>query len=226
MLKLLRLKMKKINLTLILITLSLCLPASASFTCPKTDETCINYLPVWKELLMKRNGIDQKYFDSHIKIIEAKEHKWNDGTSLEIKYELVLDWVKINKYDQIMTFINLTAAPYPALQIPLGKALTSDQIDRAATKQAWATSISSIPKLDKLKFSSQEEALKALKSQKDGENLKVSEINFNRPGMLPRDNGHPHLHARGNLTIDTCVKGMIDLVTGEASVHRDACRIY
>jgi hypothetical protein len=218
--------MIKPKLSFLLAAFSLTLHASPNFNCAKTDQTCLNYLKVWQELVIKRSSIDQGYFDSHIKILEAKEHKWDQGTSLEIQYELVLDWVKINKYDQIITFVNPSAPPYPALNVPLGKALDSDQISRAASKQAWATSITSIPKVDKLKFSSQAAALEALRSQPDGKNLKATEINFNRPGFLPRDNGHPHLHARGNVSVDICVKGIIDLVTGEAHVHRDACRIY
>jgi hypothetical protein len=205
--------------------LTLSLKAS-SITCPPTDQTCLKYLKVWQELLMKKSSMDQAYFDTHIKILEAKEQKWDQGVSLEIQYELVLDWVKIKRYDQIITFINPSAPPYPALNVPLGKALEADQILRADSKAAWATSIGSIPKIDKLKFSSQAEALEALRNRPDGKNLKANEVNFNRPGMLPRDNGHPHLHATGNISVDTCVKGMIDLVTGEAHVHRDACRIY
>lgn len=202
------------------------MPARADSICAKEDSTCKTYLPIWKELVKKRSSIDQGYFDAHIKVLEAKAQKWNEGVSLEVRYQLILDWVKIVNLDQIITFIAPSASPYPALKIPLGKPLDLSQISRAADGGAWATSITSIPSVDRLKFASQEAALAALRKLPDGKNLKAAEINFNRPGMIPRNNGHPHLHARGSLTKEICVKGMIDLVTGEAEVHRDACIVY
>ena len=82
-------------------------------------------------------------------------------------------------------------------------------------------------RVDALEFRTQDEALGALRAHPDGGALQAQEISFNRPGVLPRENGHPHLHARSpeSLTADRCSNGMIDLVTGEAHMTVDACRM-
>ena len=92
---------------------------------------------------------------------------------------------------------------------------------------AWGTAIAAIRRVDALKFRTQDEALAALRAHPDGGALQPQEISFNRPGLLPRENGHPHLHARSpeSLTADRCSSGMIDLVTGELHVTVDACRM-
>ena len=92
---------------------------------------------------------------------------------------------------------------------------------------AWGTAIAAIRRVDALKFRTQDEALAALRARPDGGALQPQEISFNRPGLLPRENGHPHLHARSpeSLTADRCSSGMIDLVTGELHVTVDACRM-
>lgn len=195
--------------------------------CESTDTECATYLPMWRDLVMARGGIDANYFDAHVTPLVASIHAWNDGRSLRVRYRLTVDWASFEREDAMIVFVDPEAAPYPSLGIPRGTPLEPAQIARAADAGAWGTGIATIARVDALRFRSQDEALAALRALPDGGELEAEEISFNRPGMIPRENGHPHLHARSpaNSTSGQCSRGMIDLVTGEAHVTVDACRM-
>ena len=203
------------------------LPAALLSLCASTAPECQTYLPIWRELVIARSGIDASYFDAHVAPLTASIDTWNDGRSLRVRYRLTIDWASFEREDVMIVFINPSAAPYPSLGVPLGTPLDASQIARAAGGGAWGTAIAAIQGVDALKFRTQDEALAALRAHPEGGALQPREISFNRPGMLPRENGHPHLHARSpeSLTADRCSTGMIDLVTGEAHVTVDACRM-
>jgi len=195
--------------------------------CASAEPECQTYLPIWRELVIARSGIDASYFDAHVVPLTASIDAWNDGRSLRVRYRFAIDWASFEREDVMIVFIDPSAAPYPSLGVPLGTPLDASQIARAADGGAWGTAITAIQRVDALRFRSQEEALAALRAQPDGAALQAQEISFNRPGMLPRENGHPHLHARSpeSPTSDRCSRGMIDLVTGEMQVTVDACRM-
>ncbi len=195
--------------------------------CAPTAPECQTYLPIWRELVIARSGIDASYFDAHVVPLTASIDTWNDGRSLRVRYRLTIDWAWFEREDVMIVFIDPSAAPYPSLGVPLGTSLDASQIARAAEGGAWGTPITAIQRVDALKFRTQDEALAALRAHPEGGALQAQEISFNRPGLLPRENGHPHLHASSpeSLTADRCSQGMIDLVTGEAHVTVDACRM-
>ncbi|MEQ1855704.1 MAG: hypothetical protein ABL963_04485 [Longimicrobiales bacterium] len=201
--------------------------ASLLSLCASTAPECQTYLPIWRELVIARSGIDVPYFDAHVVPLTASIDTWNDGRSLRVRYRFTIDWASFEREDVMIVFIDPSAAPYPSLGVPLGTPLDAAQIARAADGSAWGTSVSAIQRVDALGFRSQDEALAALRAHPDGGALQPQEISFNRPGMFPRENGHPHLHARSaeSLTANQCASGMIDLVTGEIHVTVDACRM-
>jgi hypothetical protein len=195
--------------------------------CAPTEPECQTYLPMWRELVIARSSVDAAYFDAHVVPLTASIDTWNDGRSLRVRYRFTVDWASFEREDVMIVFIDPNAAPYPALGVPKGTPLDASQIARAADGGAWGTAVSAIQHVDALRFRTQDEALAALRAQPDGGALEPQEISFNRPGMLPRENGHPHLHARSpeSPASDRCSSGMIDLVTGEAHVTVDACRM-
>jgi hypothetical protein len=195
--------------------------------CGSTAPECETYLPIWRELVIARSGIDASYFDAHVVPLTAAIETWNDGRSLRVRYRFTLDWASFEREDVMIVFIDPSAAPYPSLGVPLGTPLDASQIARAAEGAAWGTAVTAIRRVDALRFRTQDEALAALRAHPDGGALQAQEIAFYRPGMLPRENGHPHLHARSpeSPTADRCSTGMIDLVTGEMHVTVDACRM-
>jgi hypothetical protein len=195
--------------------------------CASTDAECATYLPVWRDMVIARSGIDAAYFDAHVVPLAASIDTWNDGRSLRVRYRLTIDWASFEREDVMIVFVDPGAAPYPSVGVPLGTPLDAAQIARAADGGAWGTAIATVARVDALRFRSQDEALAALRAQPDGAALEAQEISFNRPGMLPRENGHPHLHARSpeSPSSDRCSRGMIDLVTGEAHVTVDVCRV-
>lgn len=195
--------------------------------CASAGPECATYLPIWRDLVMARGGIDAAWFDAHVVPLAASIDTWNDGRSLRVRYRLTIDWASFEREDVMVVFVNPSAAPYPSLGVPLGTPLDASQIARAASGSAWGTAIATIARVDALRFRSQNEALAALRALPDGGTLQAEDISLNRPGMMPRENGHPHLHARSpeRPSSDRCSRGMIDLVTGEAQVTVDACRM-
>jgi hypothetical protein len=201
-------------------------PAAQLTSCASTATECQTYLPIWRELVIARSAIDGAYFDAHVVPLSAAIESWNDGRSLRVRYRLTIDWASFEREDVMIVFVDPGAAPYPSLGIALGTPLDATQIARAAEAGAWGTAVSAIRRVDALRFRTQEEALAALRAHPDGGALQVQEISFNRPGLLPRENGHPQLHARDpESAADRCSRGMIDLVTGEMHVTVDACRV-
>jgi hypothetical protein len=195
--------------------------------CASAEPECETYLPIWREMVIARSGIDATYFDAHVVPLTASIDTWNEGRSLRVRYRFTIDWASFEREDVMIVFIDPNAAPYPSLGVPRGTPLDATQIARAADGSAWGTAITAISRVDGLRFRTQDEALAALRAQPDGGALEVEEMSFNRPGMLPRENGHPHLHARSpeSPSSNRCSRGMIDLVTGEAHVIVDACRV-
>ncbi len=194
--------------------------------CASTDLECQTYLSTWRELVIARGGIDGSYFDAHVVPLTASIDTWNDGRSLRVRYRLTIDWASFEREDVMIVFVDPSAAPYPSLGVPLGTLLDAAQIARAAEGAAWGTAIAAIRRVDALRFRTQDEALAALRTHPDGGALEPQEVSLNRPGLLPRENGHPHLHARSaESPTNRCSTGMIDLVTGEMHVTVDTCRM-
>jgi len=195
--------------------------------CASTEPECQSYLAIWREVVISRSAIDGSYFDAHVVPIRAAIETWADGRSLRVRYRFTFDWVSFEREDVMIVYVDPDAAPYPSLGIPKVAALDATQIDRAAASGAWGTAIASVRRIEVLTFRTQDEALAALREHPDGRDLAPEELSFNRPGLIPRENGHPHLHARSpeNSTSGQCSRGMIDLVTGEMHVTVDACRM-
>ena len=61
------------------------------------------YLPIWKQLFMENNNIDETYFYAHIFPKETGLNKNNPlGEQFYIKYEYRVDWAKIELTDGII----------------------------------------------------------------------------------------------------------------------------
>lgn len=194
--------------------------------CPKNDAKCIKALPLWRELAMARSQLDEAWFDAHVKVLSASTRKWNSGTSLEVNYELSIDWLKMKHRDDVIVVVDRKESATYGLDLPRGVQLDKAQMAQAVEKGAYATSISVIPRVETLKFKSQDEALAALRALPDGSRLQAGQVVFYRPGVVPHENGHPHLLASGSgPAIDHCVDAMIDLVTGETHLQANACQM-
>jgi hypothetical protein len=197
--------------------------------CKAENELCERYLRVWKNLLLKRNNMSEEYFKKHITPVEAGAGPRGEGAGFVIWYKIKIDWAEIPGYNQFEVKLKPGESLYGLnfLNFPTGVYLSEDEIEVLVNKSAFHSSIGLIKPIKKLKFSSQDEALKALQKIAGTDKIKFKDLTYTVPGKRPGDDGDPYLRGFGTIDYEKneCIRGYINLVTGEGHVSETACWI-
>lgn len=90
------------TLTIQTATLACSIPVNTSKAPPISQELKEKYLPVWKELFMKKNNIDENYFTEHITVCYVFKNDWTEGESLVFDYQVKIDWAAALLTDSIL----------------------------------------------------------------------------------------------------------------------------
>jgi hypothetical protein len=218
--------MRRIILIVFLITLI--------FSCEKqvTDfcdsEECNTYFKIWKELIISRNQLSESYFNDHIFPYKTEIDSWNDGKSFRVEYKIKIDWAEANLSDQFIIWLDpSTVGLYPSKPTPRSINLSKSQINSLLDVFAFSSSIHKVAKIDHLKYTSREEAIRVLQVASGVTNLGQGEVSYENPGFNI-DSGHPILRVSAtiNRNENRCLSGKINLVTGESEVRQKPCVIY
>jgi hypothetical protein len=183
------------------------------------------YEPLWKQLFLRRNGMTEEDFAKHIKVkssdIEGRTNVW-----LAVTYDVTLDWATAVRRDELLIRLAANLPLYP--DIPHDVYLDEDQIGTMVDEALVTPPTTKAPHINKvdvhlkLKFASQDEAMKKLHEVAGSDDLSLVSVIF---PPYHANQGHPLL--QGNRTVDAnknrCLWTTVDLVTGEGQAKRRGC---
>jgi hypothetical protein len=184
------------------------------------------YLGIWKRQVLKRNGMTPSFFAKHISVTSYDiECQWVSGLSLRVEYQVTYDWAKINQHDQVIVLLYSKEEAYRHLPIKRDHLFDEGEVSYVIDKKVFFSSITPVKSIDRLGFSSYQEALKVFQRKLGGHKPENVQISLYVPGKLPRSDGDPYLLGRGVVdeARNECVFGYMNLVTAEAAIHKSVC---
>ena len=197
-----------------------------------TDELCLYYQQLWRELFIELNDLSDDYFDHHIEVYETCLKLWgnqitNEGsTRFEIYYKINVDWAIAYNFDWIQVKNNKGA---PEINIYPGTYLTKEEIKTYAC--VWKIyshfgggdfggfyNRQPLPACENLKFDSYKSAMNYLQIKANANHaLKFEYIEVNQL------TGAWMLHTLTQYDDDKCMFATLNLNTGEAIIEKMSC---
>lgn len=186
-----------------------------------TTSLCQDYQSIWQELLQEKNNFDQAFFDEHITLHSSKVNDWSRGSSFRVCYYVNVGWASAYTCDKFIFNISPDDATYPALNLPRDINLTKAEIKLVVDNNAFSSSINEINNAPALLHTTIEDALQELIDFSGVNTLCFSQL------KLHRDSGNLILEAWATYENEenSCIRGRIDLFTGEKSVTDMPCYI-
>ena len=192
------------------------------------SDTCQTYFAIWKNQFMLRNQMSTEYFNSNITPCMSRLYNWVDGISFEITFRVKIDWTEAVLTDKFAIWLSKTTLGlFPTLNAPRNTLLTEDQISSLFSLQAFSSVINSVSPVNQLKYSSLQEAMKALIKASNVDTLCPGNVFFQSPNLTSPPAGDPFIEASGvlNWNENRCITGSLDLVTGESDIFYNVCFI-
>lgn len=183
-----------------------------------TSEICTGYFNIWKKIFKEQNNISDTFFDEHIIIRSSFLHFWNHGVSYRVSYYFKMDWATVSNSDKFIVKIYSSNNSYQSL--PREVYLSEEEIRYALNQSSSLSDI--IPlSTSNLMFTSMDNALNHLIEAAKVETLCTSYI------YLDDKDGHIKLEAWAEYENEenSCIKGLIDLISGETKVVDFPCMI-
>jgi len=184
-----------------------------------TDSICIEYQSVWKELLMEQNNLTEQYFENHIELFQSRLQNWVQGISFRICYKVKINWAIAYVCDQFIIKIDKESTLFTSL--PRDTYLSKDEIKYAVSKHAFSSDIIRLSNIETLQFDSLKHAIQYL-INKANVNTMCSKRVF-----ISESTGNLLLEAWGEYVneYNSCIKGSLDLITGETYITDTNCFI-
>lgn len=175
---------------------------------------------------MERNGFDEAYFNNHIEPFETSINSWNSGESFRVRYRITIDWMSCDVSDSFI--IKIESDHYPNLNISRATYLEQNEINQVLSNYAFNSSMNVISPIEELKFRSKNDAMNELRENANNNSIKFSEYMYKYAKPFFTPNGHPYIVGSGEIDRDNneCIKGELDLYTGEWEVKERPCVIY
>jgi hypothetical protein len=186
-----------------------------------TSDICTEYLAIWKGLIKEKNNLSQDFLDTHLELCESEIHSWADGISFTVCYKFKIGWAIAYNCDQFIIKINSDNTLYPSLDLPRDIYLTKEKIKIAVDNRAFSSGITKIANVNKIKFSTMENALSDLIEFSGVNQLCLNQVTINE------DNGDLILKAFAQYENEenSCIEGTIDLITGDKNINDTPCWI-
>ena len=186
-----------------------------------SSDLCIEYFNIWKDLIKEKNNLSQDFIDTHIEYCYSEINSWADGISFRICYKFKVDWAIAYNCDQFIIKIHADNTHYPTLDLPRDTYLTKEKVKIAVDNRAFSSDIIKMSSIDKIKYTTMDNALQDLIGYSGVNQLCLNMITIND------DNGDLILEASAQYENEenSCVIGTIDLITGDKEVKDTPCWI-
>lgn len=222
-------KTKEQNQDILKVDTSHCAPSANAINCSGIlcqSDTCQTYFAIWKSQFLSKNQMSSDYFSSHVTPCQSQLYNWVDGISFEISYKVKVDWAEAVLTDRFAIWLSKTTLGlYPSLSLSRNSLLTNDQISSLFSIQAFNSSINTVSSASQLKYSSLNDAMKALIKASNVDTLCAGDVFYQNQNLLAPPHGNPCIEASGalNWNENKCITSSLDLLTGEASVFYNVC---
>lgn len=187
-----------------------------------TDQ-CNNYFEVWKDYFLDVNDMEEAYFDAHIFPYASFLESWESGESFKIRYKVKIEWLEVDVRDEFLIRIDPKENKFPQLELPKGQYLFDDQVAVVLNNFAFNSKITRIASVESLNFSSEKNALKALRDVSGEGEIEFRRYEFKDARLVFTPNGHPYMYGLVQKQDDVCACGEIDLVTGDGKPYNCEC---
>lgn len=189
-----------------------------------TDQ-CNNYFEVWKDYFLSVNNMSETYFDAHIFPYASFVESWESGESFKIRYKVKIEWLEVDVRDEFMIRIDPHETKFPQLELPLGQYLFDDQVAKVLNSFAFNSKVTRIASVESLNFSSEKNALRALRDAANDQDLEFRRYEFKDARLNFHPSGNPYMYGLVEKQDDVCACGEIDLVTGQGKPYYCGCVI-
>jgi hypothetical protein len=216
--------MRKLFFIVVLLSLAAC---SKDKELPMCDSpTCQDYLQVWKNLMMERNGMTEEWMDDHLTINGTSIVNTSSCEFYRVEYTVQIDWAEVKSMDNLCIRIDPNQTLYPALTVARGPYLTQAEVAQVIHNRAFSSSMARIAPVEKLRYPTKAKAMRALEDG-TGHSLQDEYVRLPHSTYFFPSNGHFLLYASGSLPIgdNRCVTGMMDLVSGYVTANEGPCWI-
>jgi len=203
-----------------------------------TTSECDQYLDTWKDYFLEINEMTEAYFDEHVTPTETFMRSNDNGQSFNIRYEVEIDWLTVEVRDKFQVFINPGVDKFPQLNLPKDEFLFDNSVKAILDVFAFESNVTRVASTEKLGFTSQKKALKALQDL-TGENVDFRRYEY-KDARLTYDpyidddyidtasgerGAHPYMYGVKEVGDNDCVCGEIDLVSGKGGEYNCECEI-
>ncbi|MCI5058785.1 MAG: hypothetical protein MRY83_21915 [Flavobacteriales bacterium] len=200
-----------------------CKKQEDAFLC--TTDRCVQYETIWKNILLEQGGIDQGYFDDHVKPLESLITTDEDGEYFDIRYRVEIDWAEIEVRDQFIFRINENSIKYDQLTVPRGELLNEDEIREVLSIAAFQSNITTVGPVTSLSVKSNSKAKKEMKDL-GGKDVEIQRISYfeNVSGAL--SDGFPYMFGvTPGASENDCTCSRLNLATGEGTTDICGCQV-
>ena len=183
-----------------------------------TSEICTDYLNIWQELFKEKNNLSETFFDEHIVLCQSYLSTWNKGITFRICYKVQMDWAIAYGCDKFVIKLNSDSNLYP--ELPRNEYLSKDEIRLAINQNRIYSQIATVSNSN-IKFPSMNDALNKLIKDADVNTLCISKI------YVDESTGNLMLEAWAEYENEenSCIKGKINLISGNTEVTDTPCYI-
>ncbi len=187
------------------------------------------YVPIWKNLFMKKNSMIENYFNKHIEIIDtgistdqsrfiamggfADERRERGREYFEILYKIKSDWVEFDTKDRF-------AIRNENSDVYLTQAEIEENMNAKNTFHDSITDIAKFHPLEKPNITFKQAVQKL-------QQINLPNSKYIKPIFLGLDkkNGGIILYGIGNISDNECVEGYFNLLTGMGHLEEIRCSI-
>ncbi len=184
-----------------------------------TDSICVYYQNLWKDLFMEQNNLSKSYFENNIELCQSSINNWAQGTSFRICYKVKIDWIIAYECDQFIIKIDKESNWFPSFI--RDTYLQKNDIKNAIETHAFSSDIVKLSNIDTVQFDSFQNALEFLTKKADVNKLCSRRI------YIDESTGNILLEAWGEYfnEYNSCIKGRLDLITGDTYITDTNCFI-
>ena len=182
------------------------------------------YFEIWKNEFKTAHGLDEAGFNEKVVDYRISSNNWNIGISFRVDYVVQFEWLQIRTEDQFFVWIHSSETAWPQHNLPRDTWFDANWVHYVLENEIHDPGITPINFQSSLKYTDCEDAVLAWR-RKSGYNMEAHRVTFYVPGMVPRENGDPHLGGAAIIDEDDnrCAYGDFNLITGKETSHEDAC---
>ncbi len=187
------------------------------------------YLDLWRSEFQRRNKVSAAEMAERVQVGEREVAcGWTSGLAWRVNYTVTYGWARIATHDKLVLTLYSSTDAFAHLKLPRDRLWQPADIVQALDVPVFDAHVQPLDFTTPLAFATEAEGRAQLVKQLGGLTPQRSEFRLlPKNCAAPCTPGHPTL--QGHAVVDDarnrCRSAEIDLLTGQATVRDDPCRI-